>query len=175
MKVRSFAPETSFPKSQRRTIYGASWLNRKHTLYKTTLMYFQEIIKLLLKHGANMGVKNLEEKPPVNKILPATLQVHNMYSPQQNTVLISCSISGAQLIPSVRYSAQGKEELLDVYIVQVLGLILLFNKTIVAGPALFYLHLQKSEKGSFLELLSKLRLDITELKKKISLICLSIC
>jgi hypothetical protein len=37
-------------------------------------MLFQEIIKVLLRHGANMGVKNWDERPPVNRILPATLQ-----------------------------------------------------------------------------------------------------
>ncbi len=29
---------------------------------------------MLLRHGANMGVKNWDERPPVNRILPATLQ-----------------------------------------------------------------------------------------------------
>jgi hypothetical protein len=29
---------------------------------------------VLLRHGANMGVKNWDERPPVNRILPATLQ-----------------------------------------------------------------------------------------------------
>ena len=32
------------------------------------------MIKLLLKHGANMGVKNNEEKAPVKRILPDTLK-----------------------------------------------------------------------------------------------------
>jgi hypothetical protein len=41
---------------------------------KINLMLFQEIIKVLLRHGANMGVKNWDERPPVNRILPATLQ-----------------------------------------------------------------------------------------------------
>lgn len=44
-------------------------------VFVSNVCFLQAIIKLLLKHGANMGVKNKEEKPPVNKILPSTLQV----------------------------------------------------------------------------------------------------
>jgi len=59
--------------------YTQRIINFKDDAGETPLHYAtqqpnQEIIKLLLKHGANMGVKNMEEKPPVNKILPATLQ-----------------------------------------------------------------------------------------------------
>eukprot|EP00090_Calanus_glacialis_P004617 TRINITY_DN13469_c0_g1_i6.p1 TRINITY_DN13469_c0_g1~~TRINITY_DN13469_c0_g1_i6.p1 ORF type:complete len:963 (-),score=252.46 TRINITY_DN13469_c0_g1_i6:527-3415(-) len=42
-------------------------------LHYATQQPNQELIKLLLKHGANMGVKNDEGKSPVNRILPTTL------------------------------------------------------------------------------------------------------
>lgn len=42
-------------------------------LHYATQQPDQELIKLLLKHGANMGVKNNEGKTPVNRILPSTL------------------------------------------------------------------------------------------------------
>ena len=43
------------------------------------LFLFKDIIQLLLRHGANMGVKNWEEQPPVNRILPATLQEFSFF------------------------------------------------------------------------------------------------
>ena len=43
-------------------------------LHYATQQPDQGIIKLLLKHGANMGVKNNEEKAPVARILPDTLE-----------------------------------------------------------------------------------------------------
>ena len=53
-------------------------INFKDSYGETVLHYAtqqpnQEIIKLLLKHGANMGVKNNEGKAPVSRILPETL------------------------------------------------------------------------------------------------------
>jgi len=42
-------------------------------LHYATQQPDQELIKLLLKHGANLGVKNNEGKSPVNRILPSTL------------------------------------------------------------------------------------------------------
>ena len=42
-------------------------------LHYATQQPNQEIIKLLLKHGANMGVKNNDGKAPVSRILPETL------------------------------------------------------------------------------------------------------
>eukprot|EP00092_Neocalanus_flemingeri_P015698 GFUD01016992.1.p1 GENE.GFUD01016992.1~~GFUD01016992.1.p1 ORF type:complete len:970 (+),score=249.34 GFUD01016992.1:268-3177(+) len=43
-------------------------------LHYATQQPNQELIKLLLKHGANMGVKNSDGKSPVNRILPTTLE-----------------------------------------------------------------------------------------------------
>ena len=43
------------------------------------LFLIKDIIQLLLRHGANMGVKNWEEQPPVNRILPATLQEFSFF------------------------------------------------------------------------------------------------
>jgi len=43
-------------------------------LHYATQQPDQELIKLLLKHGANMGVQNNEGKSPVNRILPDTLK-----------------------------------------------------------------------------------------------------
>ena len=42
-------------------------------LHYATQQPNQDIIKILLKHGANMGVKNNEGKAPVSRILPDTL------------------------------------------------------------------------------------------------------
>ena len=47
--------------------------NGETALHYATQQPNQEIIKLLLKHGANMGVKNNEGKAPVSRILPDTL------------------------------------------------------------------------------------------------------
>jgi len=43
-------------------------------LHYATQQPDQELVKLLLKHGANMGVKNVEDKTPVTRILPETLE-----------------------------------------------------------------------------------------------------
>ena len=47
--------------------------NGETVLHYATQQPNQEIIKLLLRHGANMGVKNNEGKAPVSRILPSTL------------------------------------------------------------------------------------------------------
>ena len=55
-------------------------LNYQEKLEGNTALHFatmqadQEIIKILLKRGANMGVKNFRDKTPVESILPETLQ-----------------------------------------------------------------------------------------------------
>ena len=48
--------------------------NGETALHYATQQPDQAIIKLLLKHGANMGVKNNDGKAPVNRILPSTLE-----------------------------------------------------------------------------------------------------
>ena len=48
--------------------------NGETALHYATQQPNQEIIKLLLRHGANMGVKNREGKAPVSRILPSTLE-----------------------------------------------------------------------------------------------------
>ena len=47
--------------------------NGETVLHYATQQPNQEIIKLLLRHGANMGVKNNEGKAAVSRILPSTL------------------------------------------------------------------------------------------------------
>ena len=48
--------------------------NGETALHYATQQPDQGIIKLLLRHGANMGVKNNDGKAPVNRILPSTLE-----------------------------------------------------------------------------------------------------
>ena len=71
---KSYANNPSFERQIDSIINYQEDLEGNTALHYATMQADQDIIKLFLRRGANMGVKNFREKTPVQNILPDTLK-----------------------------------------------------------------------------------------------------
>ena len=70
----SYPSHVDFEKQIDRVMNYRESLDGNTALHYATMQADQELVKLLLRRGANMGVKNFRDKTPVQSILPSTLE-----------------------------------------------------------------------------------------------------